>query len=104
MTDESLMISLVLHLHGIEIVGAMEGALAIAKPAIKVAALCGSLRKASCHRGLVRTGTFRTCLHTTVFVAICFHIDFVFHCLVSKTFSSMKCVSASFFFFKDYRK
>ncbi|XXG76849.1 hypothetical protein AAC387_Pa08g1124 [Persea americana] len=32
----------------------MEGAIATAKPAIKVAALCGSLRKASCHRGLVR--------------------------------------------------
>lgn len=99
MTDESLMISLVLHLHGIEIVGAMEGALAIAKPAIKVAALCGSLRKASCHRGLVRTGTFRTCLHTTVFVAISFHIDFVFHCLVRQNIFLYEVCFCLFFFF-----
>ena len=35
----------------------MEAVVA-AKPIIKVAALCGSLRKASYNRGLVRSGTF----------------------------------------------
>ena len=45
---------------------AMEAVIA-AKPIIKVAALCGSLRKGSYNRGLVRSGTFSAFVFSTVF-------------------------------------
>lgn len=44
----------------------MEAVIA-AKPIIKVAALCGSLRKGSYNRGLVRSGTFSAFVLSTVF-------------------------------------
>ena len=48
----------------------MEAVIA-AKPIIKVAALCGSLRKGSYNRGLVRSGTFSAFVFNYCFI-LCF--------------------------------